>query len=348
MAIVEPSEILGGFTDLRRVLIVSALRIEMDSVLAHLRSCQSSVGRSGTIYECGRFLAEGSDWLVVVAECGAGNHAAQQIVTNAHSDFGGFDVVLVVGIAGSRKTAAPLGSVVASNHLYHPYSGKYEGHEFRSRPRELAIDNRLVQVARKVCRDRKWQSRICAPVNGALADPSTCSVSYPPDSVVAPIVAVEAVIASRESTIEAHIAEHANDAHAVEMEGFGAAYAAHDNRTPVIVFRGISDMTSADKAPEQDLVRQPLAAAHAAAFAYEFLNLWGQASRGPAQSAQPFPVGERGETTEAVRRTTVAHVALVLDGGAESLTDDKIRSIVYGEREDNCDFNRARPGSGRH
>jgi hypothetical protein len=53
-------------------------------------------GRSGTGYECGRFSGRGSEWLVIVAESGAGTHAAQGAVSAAHMEFESFEAVLFV------------------------------------------------------------------------------------------------------------------------------------------------------------------------------------------------------------------------------------------------------------
>src|SRR5262249_51689694 len=49
---------------------------------------------------------------------------------------------------------------------------------------------------------------------------------------------------------------------------------------PCIVIRGISDAREG-KNPELDKIHQPVAAAHAAAFAYELLDLWGQNKPAP-------------------------------------------------------------------
>ena len=116
MAAVTKQEILdvaakGG---LRRVLVVTALALEMKAVRAHITQLGSVAGRAGSIYECGQFSASGAEWLVVVAESGAGTHAAQSVVTNARIDFENFEIVIFVGIAGSRKPEAPVGCVVVS------------------------------------------------------------------------------------------------------------------------------------------------------------------------------------------------------------------------------------------
>lgn len=73
--------------NLRRALIVTALDLELQAVLAHLTYLASVKGRDGVIYECGVFHDVGQDWLVILAETGAGTHPAQSVVTNAHIHF---------------------------------------------------------------------------------------------------------------------------------------------------------------------------------------------------------------------------------------------------------------------
>src|SRR5688572_19815750 len=120
MVFKTPADIAANADEhgLRRILIVTALKPEMQAVRAHLAPLASSTGKSGTVYECGQFTAEGQDWLVVVAECGPGNHFAHSVVTFAQMDFGYFELVLFSGVAGSRKSDAPIGSVIAASQVY--------------------------------------------------------------------------------------------------------------------------------------------------------------------------------------------------------------------------------------
>lgn len=104
----------------------------------------------------------GQDWLIVVAESGAGTHPAQNTVTNAHIDFEP-ELQIFVGIGGSRKEDVPIGSVVAAEHVYMPYSGKYGETGFSARPREFAADPQLLEVARKVRRDKNGSSGFATP-----------------------------------------------------------------------------------------------------------------------------------------------------------------------------------------
>jgi hypothetical protein len=82
----------------RRVLIVTALPLELTAVRAHIAHQASCMGRDGNIFELGHFAGTGSDWLVVVGETGAGNHQSQAVVTNASMQFGPFELIVFVGV----------------------------------------------------------------------------------------------------------------------------------------------------------------------------------------------------------------------------------------------------------
>jgi nucleoside phosphorylase len=146
----------------RCALIVTALDLELQAVVAHIEPLASVRGRDGAIYECGAFHDVGQDWLIVVAESGAGTHPAQNTVTNAHIEFEP-ELQIFVGIGGSRKEDVPVGSVVAADHVYMPYGGKYGENGFSARPREFAADPQLLEVARKVRRDKNGSNGFATP-----------------------------------------------------------------------------------------------------------------------------------------------------------------------------------------
>ena len=266
----------AGAGGMRRAFIVTALLLEMEAVRGHLRQLGSVMGRDGAVYECGVFSDSGKDWLVVVTETGQGTHAAQSAVTHANILFPNFEVQILVGIGGSRKSDAPLGSVVASDHVYMPYSAKYSDGRRHSRPRTFQVDQRLIGIAKKVRRDKLWPGRIRDHSNGKLLPIDAYPTDVPLRGLVAPVASVEAVLADPESELEALIADGYDDTCVVEMEGYGAVYAASQENVPSIVVRGVSDMTK-DKSSETDAERQPVAACHAAAFAFEMLSHWAQA-----------------------------------------------------------------------
>jgi nucleoside phosphorylase len=268
MAIMSVDEILAEGTkrNLRLALIVTALDLELQAVIAHLTPLASVKGRDGVIYECGLFHDVGQDWLVIVAETGAGTHQAQAVVTNAHMQFEP-ELQIFVGVGGSRKLDVPIGSVVAADHVYMPYGGKYIEGGFSGRPREFAAHPRLLSVARKVRRDKAWIARIRNPADDALPPQDAYPVAFPPLGHIAPAVSTESVVADTAGDLAQMITNSFGDACIVEMEGYGAIYAASQELKPAIVVRGVSDMT-ANKEPGTDKIRQPIAACHAAAFAF--------------------------------------------------------------------------------
>lgn len=256
----------------RTALVLTALDLELQAVLAHLVDVKSVVGRDGTIYECGIFREGGQEWLVVLVETGAGNHAAQNAVTNAHILLEP-DLQIFLGVAGSRRKDVPIGSVVAASIVYSPYSGKYDEKGFSARPREFHAHSRLLEIARKVRRDKKWTERIRDLADRKLPIIAEYPCGFPPIAEVAPAISTEAVSASKTSELEALIAANYGDACIVEMEGYGSLFAASREDTPAIVVRGVSDMAE-HKDAETDKIRQPVAAAHAAAFAFELISWW--------------------------------------------------------------------------
>ena len=166
-------------------LFVTALDLELQAVLAHLQPLASVKGRDGAIYECGTFHDVGQDWLVIVAETGAGTHPAQSVVTNAHMHFAP-EIQIFVGVGGSRKEDVPKGSVVAADHVYMPYGGKDDEKGFSARPREFPAHPQVLGIARKVRRDKEWVERIRDPADGKLPPIADYPVSLPPLAILRP------------------------------------------------------------------------------------------------------------------------------------------------------------------
>jgi nucleoside phosphorylase len=202
-------------------------------------------------------------WQVVLAETGPGSTAAGLQLDRAARLFEP-EIALFLGVAGGRKDVA-LGDVVAADTIYDYESGKstLEGFEPRIRTHQSA--HRLLQWARLVARENRWQQRI---------RPS-CP-SPPPACFVKPIVTGAKVIAHDQSDTALLLRRYAGDAVAVETEGHGFLEGAYVNpRVDALVIRGISDLlTGKDKTADD--YWQPAASRHAAAFAVEFLHSIGE------------------------------------------------------------------------
>lgn len=301
---------------MRSAFVVTALLLEMKAVRAHLADMGSVLGRHGTIYECGCFTDRGQEWLVVVAETSAGTHQAHNVASDAHVVFGKFELQILVGIGGSRKADAPLGSVVASDKIYWPYGGKATATGIKFRPNMFPLDLRLVGIARKVRSDEEWPSRILPPRGDSLPAFDAYPVTYPPKGLVAPIASIEAVLDSPKSELEALLADAHGDTHVVEMEGYGAVYAASAEQTPSIVIRGVSDMRQ-KKSAGKDKILQPIAACHAAAFAFEMLSHFGQLYPPPERQDGAAPAEPRFSPPPESERAAAAPAPALLPSGPQ-------------------------------
>lgn len=297
----EDVQMLVTDRHLRLAFFVTALPLELSAVRAHMTNLGGVRAHDGTILECGRFSDRGQEWLVVVGETGAGTHNAQQVVSTGHitfSSLGKFELMIFVGIGGSRKKGAGIGSVVAADKVYYPYGGKYTGGALANRPTSVLMDHELVNIARKIIRDETWPARILAFRKGPAPGDEAYPVPMPPDAKVAPIASIEAVLDDPTSPLEELLKTSYGDTHVVEMEGYGAVFIAHTERTPGMIVRGVSDMTN-QKSDDDDEIYQPIAASHAAAFAFEMLIHWGMHNGLPQSASRlaPAPNGARAEKT---------------------------------------------------
>ncbi len=238
-------------------VILTALPVEYLAVRAHLSDLQEEVHPQGTIYERGRFVANGQSWIVGIAEIGAGNPGAALEAERAIAHFKP-DIILFVGVAGGIKDVA-LGDVVASTKVYGYESGKAE-QRFKPRPEIGLPAYSLEQRARAEARKGDWMRRLMTVI-----EPT-------PRVFVAPIAAGEKVIASTASDVFQFVSENYGDAIAVEMEGLGFLEAVRANQqVDAMVIRGISDLINGKKQADK-LGSQELASRHASAFAFAMLS----------------------------------------------------------------------------
>ena len=259
----------------RLAVIITALPLERSAVLAHLRDIKEEPPVSGSIYRRGIFDEQSDPWDVIVAEIGAGNVGAAAEAERVISHYAP-QVALFVGVGGAIKDLKH-GDVVASTKIYGYESGKDDKGGFKPRPAFQLASYGLEQRARYEAGEPDWQQRI----KGA----GSCALGVVPDVRVAPIAAGEKVVASNRSQTYEFIRQHYSDAVAVEMEGHGFMLGVHMNHpTQGIVIRGISDLVN-DKDEANDDIWQPIAASHAAAFAFQVLAKLSPDDSGLPQSA---------------------------------------------------------------
>ena len=254
-----------------RAVILTALSVEYLAVRAHLTNPQEVIHPQGTVYEQGKFAANGLTWDVGLVEIGAGNPGAALEAERAITYFNP-DVILFVGVAGGIKDVA-LGDVVASTKVYGYESGKAE-ESFRPRPEVGLSAYSLEQRARAEARKPDWLQRLP-------------KAPFPvPKVYVAPIAAGEKVVASIESEVFKFLRANYGDAISVEMEGFGFLDAARANQqVSALVIRGISDLIY-NKTEADTKGYQEIAAGHASAFAFEILAKFNDKSK---QATKPKP-----------------------------------------------------------
>lgn len=255
----------------RRAVIITALPLERDAVLEHLREVCEEPPLRGSVYRKGIFDDRSDPWEVVVAEIGAGNKGAAAEAERVIAHYTP-QVAVFVGVAGAIKDLEH-GDVVASTKVYAYESGKDRRSGFEVRPSVELPAYALEQRARHEAGEPDWRQRIKGSGPSALR--------ATPSAKVGPIAAGEKVLASNRTPIYKFIRKNYGDAVAVEMEGHGFLLGVRMNHpTQGIVVRGISDKIS-NKRPAGDDVWQPIAARHAAAFAFQILaKLAGKAGDG--------------------------------------------------------------------
>ncbi|MEV5321483.1 5'-methylthioadenosine/S-adenosylhomocysteine nucleosidase [Streptomyces sp. NPDC052687] len=229
------------------VVVLTALALEYAAVRGHIEDREEFVHRDGTRIEQGRLA--GTDWYVALAELGEGERTAASLTTQL-IEWLRPEAVLFVGVAGSLKDDIAIGDVVVGTKVYGIHGGKWAPGGFLSRPESWPGSNALVQAARSAARDM-----------------SAVRTHFKP------IASGDVVLADAESEIAKHLREQYNDAAAIEMEGSGAAHAAHlSGQVHALVIRGISDRADARKDTADAAGSQERAAAQAASVAVEVLR----------------------------------------------------------------------------
>jgi nucleoside phosphorylase len=254
-----------------RAVIVTALPAEYAAVQKHLKALKEEVHPEGTVYEVGSFQGA-CKWSVAVVEAGKGNVNAALEARRAIDHFAPA-VVFFAGVAGGLKDDMTLSDVVAATKVYGFEYGKAE-RTFKPRPEMHNASYSLEQRARALARTTDWRKR-CKVSKANLKKFAALAAKkgseFPPKAVVGPIAAGEKVVASTSSVTYKTLQSNFSDALAVEMEGYGFLHAVHIGKAILaMVIRGISD-TIDNKAGVDKEGWQEIAAAYAAAFAFELL-----------------------------------------------------------------------------
>jgi nucleoside phosphorylase len=315
----------------RRALVITTVAYETHAVNAHLTKLETLVGENGRTYEIGFFPEPAGDWLIVHALTDQGNSAAALVVSKAHQEFGSFTALMFVGVAGSLKEDIGIGSVVVGDFVYNAHSAKVEDQETLARGHSFPAAVELLAAAKRIIVTGEWADLIRSPARTLLpatADyPKDCA--YPPEAVIKPIASGEEVVAGVNSPRAKWFRLHLNDAAAVEMEGWGVMSAAHSENTSAIIVRGISDVC-AGKDHIKDRLHQPIAAAHAAAFAFSILSFRSKvpATGGPVldgETKKPSATQAAEAPPPEERRV---ECVFNFEGSREEWSDEKVETVI--------------------
>jgi nucleoside phosphorylase len=314
----------------QRALIITTVVDESRAVQSHLSDVEFVTGSNGTIYQLGTFPDPAGDWSVIHAICQAGNADAAVTAAGAYNDFGNFHLQMFVGVAGSLKEDVPIGSVVIGNYVYNAHSAKVDDQGHYSRPHSHTAALELLQAATMLIFDGSWTNLIKPPVLTALPAVTDYPCPYPPVAQIKAIASGEQVVAGGKTPTYQNIRKFLSDAAAVEMEGWGAMSAAYMARTSAIVVRGISDMC-AGKDHVADKLFQPIASAHAAAFAFSLLSIRSRASpQGPGDRELE---GRGDKQVTAPASETRVEFVVNFKGTPLDWSEDKIESVIEGLRQ---------------
>ena len=281
------------------IVVLTALDLEYAAVRAHLTGLGTYDDVNGTHYETGE-LRDGRCRLAL-AQAGPGNLAAATLATRAVTRFRPKALVFV-GVAGGLARDVALGDVVVATRVHDYQGGKATAGGFRARPRSWPLTHALEQDARAVARSGTWT---------ALLPGDTTIV---PAVHLKPIVSGDVVLDSRDGLVASIIAQHYDDAVAIDMESAGIAEAAHHNDFHrVITVRAISDLADGTKHSADAAGWQRRAVTHAAAFA---IALAARIAAKPASPADELAVsGEDGAALgELAHQGAVALVGAMATG----------------------------------
>lgn len=237
------------------VAILTPMPLEFRAVHVHLSEARQIWHSAGTAAEVG--TVPGVPWPVAVILAGEGTSDAGALAERV-SAWLEPRMLLVVGIAGSLKKDVALGDVVVATWVYGYHGGKEDKSGFHARPRSWRSHHGLLQTAGIVA---------------AIGDDWATSPGSRPSVHLKPIAAGDVVLNSRTSPLQEQLREHYNDAVAIEMESAGVMAASSlGEEMPVLTVRGISDLADGRKHLSDRTGLQPVAAAHAAAFAMAILR----------------------------------------------------------------------------
>lgn len=237
-----------------KILILTPIQLEHEAIVAQLSDPTEEIA-GGNRYVKGFFQGKHHVFEVFTQQTGSGNSVAALATERAVKRFNPA-AVLLVGVAGGVKDV-DIGDVVVATKFY-DYEYSHESDEgTKARPLSGFFSKHLKALAESVSARQEWWKRLPA---GQL-----------PNVVFGPIASGQKVIAGKDTQLFQFLKNNYNDTVAVEMEAAGVGGTMGDYPSiPSLNIRGISDLIDG-KSQAEAAGSQRLAAAHAAAFAFELI-----------------------------------------------------------------------------
>jgi nucleoside phosphorylase len=289
-------------TNSATVVVLTALNVEYHAVRGHLSGLNRYDHEAGTSFEVGRLPGDAGE--IAIAVTGEGNLAAAVLTERAISVFHPA-ALLFVGVAGALYAYLDIGDVVVATKVYAYHGASEEDDGSHARPNAWPAPHSLEQRARHVALNSSWRRLITSP---RAAAESSFRAGAPRVHFRA-VAAGDVVLNSSTAPLTQQLHRNYGDAAAIEMESAGAAHAGHLSESKVITIRGISDKADGAKYAADAAGWQPVAAAHAAAFAIalatEIAKPHARLPRQMTDDTRPDRPDERGEEDVAAGRGLV-------------------------------------------
>lgn len=244
------------------VVILTPIEVEQIAVLRQLPTWKSGItAQTQTNYAEAYFQGQHHRFCVINQRSGSGlleNGIAIERAVQAFKP----DLILMVGVAGGVKDVSK-GDLVIGEKAYGYERGKQLEETFVARPQVHNYTHRLLQCSQTIAQNNSWQTR----VQGSPDFPITAA----PRVFFGPIASGNKVLASARAHLAKFLKQHYNDTLAIEMEAIGFQALLPYPQILSLNIRGISDLLD-DKTSADQENHQELAAARAAAFAFELLD----------------------------------------------------------------------------
>lgn len=253
------------------IIVLTVSSTELSAVEKHLSSninqdgLRLSTAHGDKLDVSQRFQALGDHTLVVLCWRKAGPEIAF-VLAYALGKFAA-SLVIFAGIGGGIPGRVSHGTVILSDQIGDHTLAKEVGQTILFSPQFTPVDGNLTKMAHAVVDEQKWQNRIKDhPTPGN-------NETISPNAIIGAISAGTILVESVDGPLIESLKEISQtNVLAVDMESAFCFKCSKQHRIPFIAIRGISDLLMDRDAERDRTYRQPIAAAHASAVAFEMID----------------------------------------------------------------------------